>query len=331
MSGSAAGDFMLADGTALTVSWVAAGGTVSIASGAMSVSGPVTAAAAATLTAPAITLTGTVTAPVVSMVATGGTLQLGSGGNVAAAVGATLSGTAGVVGSNGSITGNGALAASSSSGAIDLSNPNNVVASVNGAAFGGFTFADNAALVVNSVSANGTVTLAAQTISVNGVVTAPRVLLATFAGPLEIVGTVNASNAAALAAETDLIAPGQVIGGAVNAVSATGSVSLGNPSNQIGSISGSASGSFAVSDGESVVAGTLAAGGSINVTAPSVAGAGAASANTISFAAATGDITIASPLTGEASVSLAAAGSVLETPAAGIIVRRCWRPPLLPA
>jgi filamentous hemagglutinin family protein len=107
-----------------------------------------TAGAAATLTAPAITVSGTLTAPVVTLMATAGTLDLT--GMVNAGVSASLSGSAGIAGAAGAVTGGGTLTAISSAGAVTLSNPANVISRLASlAATGSAALLDATSLLVN--------------------------------------------------------------------------------------------------------------------------------------------------------------------------------------
>jgi filamentous hemagglutinin family protein len=287
LGGSAMTDFRLADGAALVVNTVTAGGTAALA-------------------APTLTVANAVSAPTVAL--TAGTGTLGLLGTVTAAA-ATLAGQAGIAGTVGTILGDGALTAASAGGAVDLRNAANAVATLSGSAHTDFRLADGAALVVNTVTAGGTASLAAPTLTVANAVAAPTVALTAGTGTLGLFGTVTAATAA-LAGQAGILGDtGTILGdGTLTASSAAGAVSLRNAANVVAALSGSAYSDFLLTDGAALVANTVTAGGTAALVAPTLTVATAVAAPVVALTATTGTLGLLGTVTAAAATLAGQAG-----------------------
>ncbi len=189
--------------------------------------GLATASTLAAISAPTLTVTGTVVAPSTTLTADTGTL--GISGTVNASTVAVLSGAAGITGATGLITGGGVLSASSSGGSVVLTNPLNSVTSVGGSAAGDFLFVNSGAVGVGNVTAGGVASIDAAAIGVSGTVAAPNVALVASSGDLSVSGAVEPSASGTLTADNGTIT---VLGGA-SVAPPSGAVALALRAQQI--------------------------------------------------------------------------------------------------
>ncbi len=249
------GDIILdnANNAIASVALLSAGGVINLVDTNALVLGPASAGTSISVNAGTLTVNDLVSAPIVGMTASAGTLTLTSTGTVNASTSASLSGQAGIDGAAGTIIGNGALTAVSALGDVDLSNVNNAVASAAGSAAGAFTIVDTGALDLGTVTSGTTVTATAETLSVTGTVTGPTTNLTATVGTLTLTGTVDATLATLLGEAGISGATGRIIGGGtVIANSAAGSVDLSNITNDVAMIGGTAALSFAFSSGSTL-------------------------------------------------------------------------------
>lgn len=347
-TGSAATAFALTDSAALTLGGITAGTSVTVFAPGLTVPDPITAGTVvlAATTGPldiigtvnagtlavgqgaVVTLSGTVVAPTVSLIANAGTL--GIVGTIDAATAAVLAGEAGIIGGvPGVILGNGVLVANSATGSVDLTNPANVISSASGLVAGSFVLDNSVALDLGVVIAGGGVAFRAPTITVSGAIAAPTVSLTATTGTLGITGIVFATTAAVLSGQAGIIGPTGTIlgGGALSAISAAGSVDLTGTANVIGSLEGTAPGSFRVTDsaaltiatGKSVTADTvqISALGITNDGTVNASGPGTVSEPALRLIATGGPIVntglIRAPDVGAGNVSLSAATGITSS------------------
>ena len=271
--------------------------------------GLVNAATAATLTATAMNVAGTIVAPNVTLVATSGTLGLT--GTINAASNATLNGSAGINAVAGRVIGGGGLLAISQFGAVNLSNANNAVFASVGLAATSFTLNNSTGLLLGDITAGTTATVTAPSILVTGTVTAPNVVLTANTGTLGISGVVDASTAVALSGQTGIVGnAGTLIGGgALTANSTAGAVDL-TGSITVASASGAADTDFRLANTGALDLGNVTAGGSVVVAAPTLAVSGIVDATVADLTASVGILTLTGTVDASASAFLTGQGGI---------------------
>jgi hypothetical protein len=284
--------------------------SLTASTGTIGVSGLVNASTLAVLTAPTISISGSVIAPTSSLTASTGTL--GITGVVDAATMAILSGNAGIIGPTGTILGNGALNAISTTGSVDLTGTSNAIASVEGSAPGFFRVTDSVGLSIlagKSVVAD-TIRLTALGLTNAGTVTAsgagtvgqPALQLTATGGTIANSGLVQATDTvagdASLSATAGITAAGTIV--------AAGPGSAGSPSLKLHTSGGSISqttGLIAATNANGFLS-LHAAGGAIDFAGTLASGGTSTPTGTIDLMAAT-DIT--ETVTGGATAGLMAA------------------------
>jgi filamentous hemagglutinin family protein len=165
---------------------------------ALGIAGLVTASTLIAVTAPALTVSGTVAAPTTELIATVGTL--GFTGTVQAATAIVMDGAGGILGAGGLITGGAALNANSNAGSVILTNPSNSVASVTGNAAGNYLFVNSGSVSLGNLSAGTIASVGATAITVGGSVVAPNVTLAASTGNIAVNGSIVPSVSGAFTA-----------------------------------------------------------------------------------------------------------------------------------
>ncbi len=270
--------------------------------------GLVNAATAATLTATAMNVAGTIVAPNANLVATSGTLGLT--GTINATSNATLNGSAGINAAAGRVIGGGGLLAISQFGAVNLSNANNAVFASIGLAATSFTLNNTTDLLLGDVTAGTTATVTAPSILATGTVTAPNVVLTANTGTLGISGVVDASTSVALTGQTGIVGnAGTLIGGALTANSAAGAVDL-TGSMTVASASGGADTDFRLANTGALDLGNVTAGGSVVVAAPTLAVSGIVDATVADLTASVGTLTLTGTVDASASAFLTGQGGI---------------------
>ncbi len=271
--------------------------------------GLVNAATAATLTATAMNIAGTIVAPNATLLATSGTLGLT--GTINATSNATLNGSAGINAAAGRVIGGGGLLAISQFGAVNLSNANNAVFASIGLAATSFTLNNTTDLLLGDITAGTTATVTAPSILATGTITAPNVVLTANTGTLGISGVVDASTAVALSGQTGIVGnAGTLIGGgALSANSAAGAVDL-TGSITVASASGAADTDFRLANTGALDLGNVTAGGSVVVAAPTLAVSGLVDATVADLTASVGTLTLTGTVDASASTFLTGQGGI---------------------
>jgi filamentous hemagglutinin family protein len=194
----------------------------------------------------ALTLPGTISALAATLAA--GSISEGGRGSVAA----------------------GTLSLTASGGSVDLSAGANALGTLDGSGSTGFAFTGLGALNIGTVTAGTTASVAAPTLTVAGVLSAPHATLTATSGTLGLSGTVYATSASVLSGNAGISgASGTILGaGTLTAASANGPVDLSNAANVISTVSGSAMGDFSLNDSTSLTVASVAAGsGNVKLTA----------------------------------------------------------------
>ncbi|WP_372623708.1 hypothetical protein [Falsiroseomonas sp.] len=338
------GDITAQDEIALTAPGLVVNGALDVTAGDLSL----------TATSGDLLLNTAMTAPAgnVNLTATAGGLQIdaavtaGSGISLVALNDITQT-VAGVLSAD---AGAGTLTAQSTLGAVSLTVADNLVGSVSGNSSGSFALRSTTGLTVGAVAAGSGVTITGPAIAVNGTVlagtgdvalealtgdldvnagvtaTAGAVGLTTDAGAIQIDAAVTAGTSITLSALNDVAqtAPGVLtanagVGGLV-VDSTAGAVALTLAANQIGSVSGSSDGSFALRSVNALSAGGVTAGSGIALTGSSLTVTGPLAANggdaallaTVTGIAVNGDVTATGDLMLEATSGITqSAGGVL--------------------
>ncbi|MBU8544641.1 MULTISPECIES: two-partner secretion domain-containing protein [Roseomonadaceae] len=257
VGGAANGDFLFRSSNALTV-------------------GAVTAGAAASITAPSVTVTGAVQA---------GTLATLAAGTAGIALQAGVSGTTGITlvavdditqTLAGRLT-TPTLSATSSAGAVLLAtaDPRNAVDAVGGAAAGNFLFDSANNLAAGPITAGGAVTLTAPSITVTDAVQAgTTATLTAGTGGITLEDSLTAVTAITLVAVDDITqtAAGLLTAPTLSATSSAGSVLLAtaDPRNAVDAVSGAADEDFRFSGANDLALGAVTAGQDIAITGPRI-------------------------------------------------------------
>lgn len=297
LTGSAAVATLAGANTIAALGSFAAGTTLAVTDAApLVINGPVTAGTQAAVTAPALSVSGFVGAPNVTLTAASGTLTIG--GTVSAAAAVALGGSLGIAGGAGTILGGGGLTASSAAGSVVLTNGSNAVASAAGSAGGAFSLTDRTSLNVGNVTA-AAATITAPDLTVSGSLAAGNATLTATAGTLSVPGTVTAATGAIFMSSGALTVGGLIApsgGTTATAISLTGST---------GTIAGT------LSDGGSGSVSLIAPNaGAVSGTGTLITGVLSGTADAFSLTGIANKIASLGTLTGTHGVSLADASAL---------------------